>query len=368
MKLHFSALLLIITAAFWGCKMAPDTASVCLSDADKIPFEWNNATVYFLLSDRFNNADPSNDVNFNRTGETAVNRSFMGGDLAGITEKIEAGYFNDLGVNAIWMTPFFEQIHGMVDEGTGNTYGFHGYWIKDWTALDPNFGTFDELKELVEKAHARGIRIVMDVVINHTGPLTPVDPSWGEEWVRTSPRCTYEDYRSTVTCTLVDNLPDIRTESDEEVMLPPQLVDKWENEGRLEKELEELDRFFNETGYPRAPKYYIIKWLTDYVRELGINAYRLDTAKHLEEEVWAELRKQADAAYRDWQNNHSDQFPGDEFYMIGEVYNYGASGGRWFNFGDTLVDYFDHGIQSLINFEFKWDAQNSYSEIFSKYK
>lgn len=362
LPLLLPALLILLS----GCSSG-SSGDVCSSSTEPPVFEWNNATVYFMLTDRFNNADPGNDVNFGRNGPTAVNRGFMGGDLEGITQKLREGYFDSLGVTAIWMTPFFEQIHGMVDEGTGNTYPFHGYWIKDWTALDPNFGTVQELQELVNAAHERGIRVVMDVIINHTGPVTDTDPAWEDEWVRTSPRCTYQDYASTVTCTLVENLPDIKTESNEEVGLPQQLIDKWEAEGRLEQEMAELDRFFEETGYPRAPKYYIIKWLTDYIRECGINAYRLDTAKHLEEDVWSDLHNQAVKAYADWKEQHPDLFGDDPFYMVGEVYNYGVSGGRNFNFGDSTVDYFAHGIQGLINFEFKWDAQKGYEEIFSKY-
>jgi len=124
----------------------------------ELPFSWNNANVYFLLTDRFNNADPGNDLNYNRNEQTAVGRGFMGGDLAGVTQKIEEGYFDSLGITAIWMTPFHEQIHGIVDEGTGATYAYHGYWMKDWTTTDPNFGTEEELSRLVETAHRHGIR------------------------------------------------------------------------------------------------------------------------------------------------------------------------------------------------------------------
>ena len=119
------------------------------------PFIWEGANIYFLLTDRFNNGDTANDVNFDRTKETGVLRGFEGGDILGITQKIEEGYFTDLGINAIWFTPVVEQIHGAVDEGTGVSYGYHGYWAKDWTALDPNFGTMDDLKKLVEVAQDR---------------------------------------------------------------------------------------------------------------------------------------------------------------------------------------------------------------------
>src|SRR5690606_5389972 len=134
--------------------------------------------------------------NFGRTEKAAVLRGFEGGDLRGIIQKIDENYFTDLGINAIWMTPVVEQIHGATDEGTGDTYGFHGYWAKDWTALDPNFGTKADLKELVEKAHAKGIRIVLDAVVNHTGPVTAKDQAYPTSWVQRSPRRQYTIYQS----------------------------------------------------------------------------------------------------------------------------------------------------------------------------
>jgi len=332
------------------------------------PFLWENANIYFLLTDRFKNGDPSNDLNFDRSDQTAKLRGFEGGDLKGVIQKIEEGYFDQLGISALWTTPWMEQIHGGTDEGTGKTYGFHGYWISDWTSLDPNFGSEDDLAKMIETAHAHGIRVVMDVIINHTGPVTEMDPVWPEEWVRTEPQCTYQDYASTVTCTLVKNLPDILTESDHEVELPPQLLEKWAQEGRLELEMAELDAFFERTGYPRAPRYYIIKWLTDFVRKYGIDGYRLDTAKHIEEGIWAELGNEAQKALDDWKALHSDKVLDDNnFYMVGEVYGYGISGGRMFGFGDREVDFFNHEIDAMINFEFKENAKMDYETLFASY-
>ena len=130
----------------------------------EVPFVWEGANIYFLLTDRFNNGNPENDLNFERTDSTGVLRGFMGGDIKGITDKINEGYFTNLGVNAIWFTPVVEQIHGSTDEGTGVSYGYHGYWAKDWTALDPNFGTKKDLENLVKTAHKNDIRVLMDVV------------------------------------------------------------------------------------------------------------------------------------------------------------------------------------------------------------
>ncbi len=334
----------------------------------KPDFVWSAANTYFLLTDRFNNGNPDNDITLNRTKETGLLRGFEGGDIQGIINKIEDGYFSDLGINAIWFSPVQEQIHDSVDEGTGSTYGFHGYWTKDWTNIDPNFGTHEDLKKLVTTAHKHGIRILMDVVLNHTGPVTDTDKVWPESWVRTTPQCTYKDYETAVTCTLVKNLPDVKSESNETVELPQFLIDKWKKEGRLKQELAELDTFFETSGLVRAPKNYIIKWLTDYVRELGIDGFRVDTVKHVEEDVWKSLEEQCQIAFKTWKENNPEAvLDNNDFYFLGELYGYGIGGKRFYDFGDRKVDYFAHGFDNLINFQFKYDATKGYEEIFSYY-
>lgn len=357
---------LVLGVLFLNCKGKENTVEKPITET---PFVWQGANVYFLLTDRFNNADTNNDVNFGRTDETAVLRGFKGGDLKGITQKIEEGYFTKLGINAIWMTPIVEQIHGSTDEGTGVTYGFHGYWAKDWTKIDPNFGTKEDLKTLVDAAHKNGIRVLLDAVINHTGPVTEKDPAWPEDWVRLNPVCEHTSYQSTITCTLVKNLPDVKTESNDEVELPPQLVQKWKAEGRYEQEVAELDEFFERNGYPRAPRFYIIKWLTDYIKEFGIDGYRCDTVKHTEEFVWDEFKKECDYAFLEYKNNNPDKVLDDNpFYLVGEVYNYGISSGKNFDFGDKTVNYYDDRFTAQINFEFKWNAkQMKIQDMFVKY-
>ncbi len=361
----FFALFFALLFTLSACK-SPQSAA---GSASNTPFLWENANIYFLLTDRFQNGNPANDLNFGRSAPSATLRGFMGGDMAGITQKIKEGYFDRLGTTAIWLTPVVEQVHGQVNEGSGATYGFHGYWAKDWTRLDPNFGTEADLATFISQSHQHGIRVVFDVVINHTGPVTKEDPVWPGDWVRTSPKCTYKNQETTMTCTLVENLPDIKTESNAETPLPPALLAKWKQEGRLEKELAELDAFFARTGYPRAPRFYIIKWLTDLVRKYGIDGFRCDTAKHTEETVWAELRKEADLAFSDWKkNNPRKVLDNNGFYMVGEVYDYNVANGRMYDFGDRKVDFFANGFNSLINFGLKWEAADpGYEKVFAKY-
>lgn len=90
-----------------------------VAETPPAPFMWENATVYFLLTDRFMNGDTTNDFSFGRKKDGAPLRSFEGGDIRGVIKKLEEGYFTDLGVNAIWMTPVFEQVKSAVDEGYG---------------------------------------------------------------------------------------------------------------------------------------------------------------------------------------------------------------------------------------------------------
>ena len=251
--------LLLIPLLLAGCNTPePDETSVFSIEEGDNPFLWENANVYFLLTDRFVNGDPANDNSYGRQQDGAVHRSYHGGDFRGVIQKIDEGYFQELGITALWLTPPIENIHGSTDEGTGKTYAYHGYWPRDWTNIDANLGTIEDYKELIDKAHASGIRVLMDVIINHTGPVTDIDSQWPDDWVRMSPTCSFDNFKNNVECTLVDNLPDIRTESNEDVELPPYLIEKWKKEGRYDQEIKELDDFFARTGYPRAPRFYII--------------------------------------------------------------------------------------------------------------
>ena len=359
---------ILFSIAFLSLLFSSCSSTKSVKTTSKTPFVWENANVYFLLIDRFNNGDKTNDHTFNRNKPTGKLRGFEGGDIRGVIQKLDEGYFEKLGITAIWMTPVVEQIHDGVDEGTGFTYGFHGYWTRDWSALDPSFGTKKDLAELVQKAHAKGIRILLDAVINHTGPVTSEDSAYPNDWVRTTPKCTYSSYDTYINCTLVENLPDVKTESNEAVALPPFLVEKWKKEGRYEQEVAELDVFFAKTGYPRAPKYYIMKWLSDYITDYGIDGYRVDTAKHTYEDVWADFKKVCDGAFADFKKNNPEKvLDNNAFITVGEVYGYNIGSKKLYDFGDKKVDYFANGFTGLINFDFRNEAKMNYEDLFSKY-
>lgn len=357
---------LTLVAALLTAGLAADAS------AGTTPF-WRNATVYFLMTDRFANGDPGNDTAYGRARDGDPLRSFEGGDLRGVIQKLDEGYFRDLGVDAIWTTPVIRQVRQPFQE-YGRSYAFHGYWPRDWTAVDEAFGTEADFAELVRKAHVQNIRVIVDVIVNHAGPpIGEDDPAWPRDWVRTEPACDYASYAGTATCLIVPALQDVRTESDAPVELPPFLIETWRREGRLERELAELDAFFARTGHPRAPRYYIIKWLTDWVREYGVDGFRVDTAKHVDPEVWAELKVEAERAHADWKAANPGALVDDQpFYMVGEVFNFGLDDfqkavGAAYDYGDRRVDFFDHGFDGLINMGFPTHARAPMPELFDQY-
>lgn len=380
-------------------------------------FSWDNATVYFVMIDRFLNADPSNDNSYDRekspTGQVYAGYqdregAFQGGDLKGLTQKLNEGYFNDLGVTAIWVTSPYEQIHGFVGGENFKHYAYHGYYALDFASVDANYGTENDLRTFIDTAHEKGIRVVFDIVMNHAGYETmadmdefkfggfnagwdsyyhTADPTgihyetystfldlssgawashwWGPDWIRKSTDsgdrfAGYDACGGDEITQCLSGLPDFKTESSKSVSLPPLLVNKW-GQQRTMLEQAELDRFFSDTGLQPTVANHLIKWLTDWVRDYGVDGFRVDTAKHVNMAVWAELKRQSVAAYDEWKKANPDKLPDDQdlpFWMTGEVWGHGV--GR--------SAYFDNGFDSIINFDFPKAANLATIEgIYSAY-
>ncbi|MBL3556544.1 MULTISPECIES: alpha-amylase [Marinobacter] len=367
---------------------APEAEGLLLLEAAGAPqqsFNWAGATVYFTVTDRFANGRTDNDRNYGRQpdGKDEIG-TFHGGDFAGLTDKLD--YLKELGVNAVWMTPPFEQIHGWVgggDRGDFRHYGYHGYYALDFTRPDANFGTREEFRTLVEEAHARGIRVVMDVVMNHPGYATLQDMQtfdfgglhdgfekhlpgqwgewqpeswedlhayhalidydhpdwtnwWGKDWVRagigdydSAPQASIDPARGSLAF-----LPDFKTESDKAVDLPVFLRNKENTRA------EQLD--------DATVREYLITWLTDWVREFGVDGFRVDTAKHVEPEAWQELKAQAQKALETYRSNNPRQpLPAEDFWMVAEVFPHTVTRSR----------YFDAGFDAVINFDLQEEAR-----------
>ncbi|CAI8245652.1 MAG: Cyclomaltodextrin glucanotransferase [Methanobacteriota archaeon] len=133
---------------------------------EQADFSWEDSLIYMIMTDRFINGNSSNDPV--ETG-AAQGADWHGGDFEGVTQKIESGYFSEMGVNVLWLTPFNTGANGTgkAADGIHDVSSFHGYWPVEPRQVDPRLGTAEQLKTMVEKAHESGIRIMMDYVINH---------------------------------------------------------------------------------------------------------------------------------------------------------------------------------------------------------
>lgn len=352
------------------------------------PFQWHNATVYFVLTDRYVNGDPSNDNSYGRhkDGMQEIG-TFHGGDLKGLTSKLD--YLQQLGVNALWISSPLEQIHGWVGGGTKGDfphYAYHGYYTQDWTRLDANMGREEDLRTLVDEAHRRGIRVLFDVVMNHTGYATLADMQtyqfgalylkederrkilgehwtdwkpaagqtwhsfndyinfsdktawqnwWGKNWIRTD----IGDYDNPgfddLTMSLAF-LPDLKTESTTPSGLPVFYQHKPDTHAR------EI------AGY--TPRDYLTHWLSQWVRDYGIDGFRVDTAKHVELAAWQQLKTQATEALAEWKKaNPQKKIDDAPFWMTGESWGHGV----------MRSAYYDHGFDAMINFDYQEQAASA---------
>jgi alpha-amylase len=302
----------------------------------------DNPIVYFVVTDRFENGNPANDRAYGRKREPTPQEdigTFHGGDLKGITHRLKEGWFRSLGVNAICISAPYEQIRGWVVGGHKEFkhHGYHGQFALDYTLLDAGIGTPDELRELVDTAHAQGIRILFEVVMNHPGPLdiqtahelgvrvlwpghhganlrnhdSFIDRNhfasgdwWGRDWVRAA-LPGYGPGGSDELTMQLGALPDFRTESRQPVRLPRFLKAK---PGTRAVDL------------PHTPvRGYLVKWLSDWVRDYGIDGFRVDSARHVEAEAWLELKTEATKALALWKANHPAKKIDDElFWMAGD--------------------------------------------------
>ncbi|MFM9435796.1 alpha-amylase [Janthinobacterium sp. CG_23.3] len=339
-----------------------------------------NPIVYFAVTDRFANGNRGNDRSYGRGPDGAGEAgTFHGGDLAGLTQKLRDGYFAGLGVNALWITAPYEQIHGWVVGGKQSFkhYAYHGYWPLDYTRLDANMGTPDELRALIDTAHAQGVRVLFDVVMNHPGyadigtlaeyrvpvlwkgheKATLADYHgyidynnfdfaqwWGPDWVRAGLPGYQEGGGDDFTMQLA-YLADFRTDSPTAVGLPPILQNKAGSGAR---------------ALPgTSVRGYLVSWLSEWVREYGVDGFRCDTVKHVEPDSWRALKNASTAALADWKKRHPQQKIDDApFWMTGEAWDHGPERSGWH----------DAGFDSMINFDFQHRAGGDWNAVDAEYR
>jgi cyclomaltodextrinase len=224
-------------------------------------FSWNDAVVYSIMIDRFSDGDPSNTRPLNKP-ELDPRADFFGGDLQGILTKVQEGYFDSLHVNVLWLTPVVRNPEGMFKEYPPPYRwftGYHGYWPIRSDEVDPRFGTLDLFRQLVDEAHRRGIRILLDFVAHHVHsehPFVKAHPDWFGS------------------LTLPDGRPNLR-------LWDEQRLTTW-----FEPFLPTFD-FVNSSQAVEAVTDNAVWW----IRKTGIDGFRQDAVKHVPNNFWRTLSR-----------------------------------------------------------------------------
>jgi alpha-amylase len=291
---------------------------------------------YFVMADRFANGTTANDTGGISGGPLQhgfdpTNKGFYnGGDLKGLLDRIE--YIRGLGTTSIWLTPSFKNKAVQLEDGP--SAGYHGYWITDFTQIDPHLGTNDDLRALVDAAHRRGMKVYFDIITNHTadvigyeeGARTAYIPKDLEPYRTASGRPFDDrDYAGTNRFPPLDPevsfpyTPELEP-GEENLKVPNWLnnVNLYHNRGNTTFTGEDsdygdffgLDDLFTE--HPRVVRGMIDIYKT-WIREMGIDGFRIDTMKHVNDEFWKKFGPEV-LSYARSQGKR-------EFFMFGEVYD-----------------------------------------------
>lgn len=292
---------------------------------------------YFVLPDRFANGDKRNDTGGLTggrltTGLDPADKGFYhGGDLKGLIDRMD--YIQGLGTTAIWLAPIFKN-RPVQGTGADVSAGYHGYWITDFTQVDPHFGTNAELKKLVDLAHRRGIKVYLDIIVNHTADVIRyAEDKYGYVDKKTAP---YRDAQGrpfedrnyadgtrkfpAVNSTSFPYTPVFATPADAKVKVPAWLNDPtmYHNRGdsTFAGENSEYGDFFGlDDLWTERPE--VVRGMTDiyaqWIGKAGVDGFRLDTVKHANLDFWPQFARGIDAA--------AAKAGKKDFFMFGEVYS-----------------------------------------------
>nr|WP_234363616.1 pullulanase-type alpha-1,6-glucosidase [Streptomyces sp. TN58] len=291
---------------------------------------------YFVLPDRFANGDPRNDrggLTGSRldTGLDPTDKGFyQGGDLKGLTDRLD--YIKGLGTTAIWMAPIFKN-QPVQGKGDDVSAGYHGYWITDFTQVDPHFGTNADLERLIDKAHAKGMKVFFDVITNHTADVVdyrqasysylskgafpyltkdgvPFDDSDYADGKKKFPKTDGESFPRT------PFVPDAK----KNLKVPGWLNDPtmYHNRGdsTFAGESSEQGDFFGlDDLWTERPEVVsgMEKIYQKWVKDFDIDGFRIDTVKHVNTEFWTQWATALD--------DYAAKRGREDFFMFGEVYS-----------------------------------------------
>ena len=342
--------------------------------------------IYLLMPDRFNKGDPTQDQEKPDLGNPAQSgfdpanpRCFHGGDLRGIDAKLD--YLGHLGVTSIWMTPIFRNraVQAMDGRVPLNT-GYHGYWILDFTDVDPHFGSKQVLQQLIADATMHRIGIILDIVVNHTADV--IQPKNGVHAYQYKFSKQYldangkqfddRDYINNPDFPKLDPSisfpvpPTFNNEADRKIKKPDWLNDPtvYHNRGEastsgesdLYGDISGLDDLFTEQ--PRVVQ-GMIDIYSDWIRNFGIAGFRLDTVKHVNVEFWQRfVPAMQEVATRSGHKN---------FFIFGEIYNPDPAFLSEFVHRASMPSVLDFGFQrAAAGFASGTDPPRKLAEFFAK--
>ncbi len=289
---------------------------------------------YFVMGDRFENGDPDNDTG-GLTGDRLVTGFdptakgfYNGGDLEGLRSQLD--YIQGLGTDAIWLTPIFK--NKPVQPEDGPSAGYHGYWITDFTQVDPHLGTNEDLADLVDAAHQRGMKVFFDIITNHTADVNGYSKNPREPYVskdaspyRTAAGQPFDDrdFAGTDSFPALDPATSfpyvpVLDPAERNLKSPAWLNDvtMYHNRGdtTFVGENSQYGDFFGlDDLFTERPE--VVDGMIDiyqtWVEDFDIDGFRIDTMKHVNDEFWQKFgpAMQAIAA--------ADGNP--DFFMFGEV-------------------------------------------------
>lgn len=274
---------------------------------EQTPYEWGDGALYFVFTDRFRNGNALND---GRTGGTALIADWHGGDFAGVTAAINEGYFDQMGVRALWLSPVNSNTHALGRGSDNRQYtGFHGYWVNRPREPDSHWGTLDELRALTAAAHRHGIRVLYDLVNNQLHREHPYFMEHGREgWfngdggcVCGAPNCSWDARR--LDCWFTSYLPDVN----------------WTN-------MAMADQMVDDAWW----------WLV----ETDADGFRVDAAKHMDYLATTNLRDRLNR----WENGNA------RMYTVGETFAGNNDGDR------QLIRAYvgDHALHAQFDFPIYW--------------
>ena len=303
-----------------GKVQAPFSLVPPLAPAGRFQGFNSDDVIYLIMPDRFANGDPSNDDPAISRGlhDRARSRYYHGGDFAGIEQHLP--YLKDLGVTALWLTPIYDNVNHLNERERYDNQAitdYHGYGAVDLYGVDEHFGNLEKFCQLVDQAHAQGMKIIQDQVANHTGPyhpwvLDPPTPTWfnGTEaqhlaetwrtWTLIDPHATVEMRKSTLDGWFVDILPDLN-QNDPEVAR------------------------------------YLIQNTLWWIGRTGIDGIREDTLPYVPRRFW-----------REWTTAIRQKYPA--FRVVGEVFDADPGMVSFFQGGKARFDGVDSGVESLFDF------------------